>query len=106
MPRESGLYFHCQKRDTTKMHVSNKDYWHHIPAWKGVSSAVFRDPAWQERNCVTSPCELVDKLYLPSEHALDGLLRGMMKSRMSVRLTPHVIALIDWGAVAQGGVHT
>ncbi|MEG9883769.1 MAG: hypothetical protein V6Z86_03960 [Hyphomicrobiales bacterium] len=54
-------------------------YRRHIPAWKDLSNAVFRDPVRPgEKLRHLAPREPVDKLHLPSNHDLDGLSRGVI----------------------------
>ncbi|KAF9028859.1 hypothetical protein BDP27DRAFT_1535612 [Rhodocollybia butyracea] len=86
-------------------------YWHIIPTWKDVSEADFLDYGWQE-----SKDKLAAFLYnvLPEEIPYDGdapeplrqiqtrdmfvqdVLGGISLAPMSIRITPHIMSVIDW----------
>ena len=81
---------------TTGSLSTSDTYWTKIPAWETVSHATFCDSAWQERNCITNSQQLTSVLKLPATDYLHGLVEGVRKSRMAVRMTPNTVSLINW----------
>nr|OQO31488.1 hypothetical protein B0A51_01697 [Rachicladosporium sp. CCFEE 5018] len=89
-------------------------YWQHI--WKNVDQSEFLTYRWQTRNTVERPEKLLDflKTVVPEripdavksakedgrlitrEAFLEDVYNGMAKAPMSVRLTPHVLSVINW----------
>ena len=72
-------------------------FWQHIPAWREVDEATFLDHRWQDRNAVNSPKKLIAAVQeLASQGFIDDLSQGLLQAPMAVRVTPYVLALIDW----------
>lgn len=72
-------------------------FWQQIPAWKDVDEATFCDVAWQEKYAITSPQKLIDTVKeLASPDFIADFENGLHRAPMTVRLSPYVIALIDW----------
>ncbi|OQN96331.1 hypothetical protein B0A48_17587 [Cryoendolithus antarcticus] len=89
-------------------------YWQHI--WRNVDQSEFLTYRWQTRNTVDRPEKLLDflKTVVPEripdavksakedgrlitrEAFLEDVYNGMAKAPMSVRLTPHVLSVINW----------
>jgi lysine 2,3-aminomutase len=73
------------------------EFWRHIPAYQDVDQEMFLDHAWQSRNSVTSPQRLRSALgSLASEAFFEDVEKGFQRAPMSMRISPYVIALIDW----------
>jgi lysine 2,3-aminomutase len=73
--------------------------WRRIPAYAHVSAEEFASHQWQSTHCVRDPSELgrvVGELVAPG--FLADVRAGMAIAPMAVRLTPHVVSLIDWAA--------
>lgn len=73
------------------------EFWQKIPAYAQVSEAQFLDHNWQAKNSITR----VDKLLaavqtLVSEEFIKDAEAGFAKAPMSVRVSPYMMALIDW----------
>lgn len=72
-------------------------FWRSIPAWSDLPEADFLDHRWQEKNAVTRAEGLRVLLgdRLP-EAFLGDVEAGIARAPMSLRLSPYLIALIDW----------
>ncbi|MEW5855703.1 MAG: KamA family radical SAM protein [Myxococcota bacterium] len=72
-------------------------FWQQIPAWKDVDEATFLDHKWQEKHAVTTPQKLVSYVRdIVSEEFVRDVEGGFKRAPMSVRISPYVLALIDW----------
>jgi lysine 2,3-aminomutase len=72
-------------------------FWHRIPAWADVDEATFLDHRWQDKNAITSPKKLVDTVRdLASPDFIQDVEAGFAAAPMAVRISPYVLALIDW----------
>jgi lysine 2,3-aminomutase len=73
------------------------EFWRQIPAYSGVSRAEFENHLWQQRHTVTNPRQLAETL---GPLATDGFLRdlaaGMENAPMALRISPYLLALINW----------
>ena len=72
-------------------------FWRRVPAYADVTEAEFLDHAWQARHTITKPTKLLEALngLVPSEFIADAEL-GFARAPMSVRVSPYIMALIDW----------
>lgn len=73
------------------------DFWRAIPAYREIDEATFLDHIWQGQNSIKSPAELlaaVKELVEPSFY--DDLVEGFRRAPMAVRVSPYMIASIDW----------
>lgn len=78
-------------------HLRDGPFWRSIPAYAQVDEATFLDHIWQGRHSVKTPEELfatigdsVDPAFIEDARA------GFARAPMAVRVTPYLIALIDW----------
>lgn len=83
------------------------EFWRHIPAYKEVSEAQFLDHNWQAKNSVTR----VDKLLAAVAGLVDATFikdaeEGFRRAPMSVRISPYMLALIDWNAPHKDPIRT
>jgi lysine 2,3-aminomutase len=72
-------------------------FWQSIPAYAEISEERFLDHAWQSKNSITR----VDKLFetlkgTVSDDFVKDAAIGFQRAPMSVRVTPYILALIDW----------
>jgi lysine 2,3-aminomutase len=75
------------------------EFWRHIPSYKNIDTETFLDHSWQSRNAVTKPKHLLDVLgNLIPEFFYQDVQRGIQQAPMSMRVTPYIMALIDWEA--------
>jgi lysine 2,3-aminomutase len=73
------------------------EFWRAIPHYRRIDEATFLDHIWQGRHSVKSPEELlatVEELVEPS--FFDDAREGFRRAPMAVRVSPYVIASIDW----------
>lgn len=73
------------------------EFWRAIPAYKEVDEATFLDHNWQAKNSITR----IDKLLaavqgLVSAEFVRDAEEGFRRAPMSVRVSPYMLALIDW----------
>jgi len=72
-------------------------FWQRIPAWETVDEATFLDVKWQERNAITRPKKLLSTIQdLASEEFMNDVRAGFDAAPMAVRISPYLLALIDW----------
>lgn len=73
------------------------EFWRKIPAYAEVTEAQFLDHNWQAKHSVTR----IDKLLAAVKGIADDSFvkdaeEGFKKAPMSVRISPYMLALIDW----------
>ena len=75
----------------------DSEFWRQIPAWRDLDADRFGDYNWQQRNAVTTVPKLVDALgdAVPPSLVQD-IEKGLLRTRMNMRLTPYVFSRIDW----------
>ena len=87
-------------RDKTMLNhrdLRDDDFWREIPAYAQLNSDEFNDHRFQSRNCVTSLRKLQQVLGDRMDSAFYGdVEKGVMRSTMSLRISPYLISLIDW----------
>lgn len=73
------------------------DYWRAIPAYADTTVAEFGDHRWQQRKTVTNVRQLRDTLgtLVPDSFYAD-LEAGIAAAPMALRISPHLLALVDW----------
>jgi lysine 2,3-aminomutase len=70
-------------------------FWEHIP------EDTFENSLWQHKNAITHVSQLqsiLDGIAAPD--VLSDIEAGIRMVGMSIRLTPYVMSLIDWGEAA------
>lgn len=73
------------------------DYWQAIPAYAQVTAEEFGDHRWQQRHTVTNVRQLRDTLgTLVPETFYEDLAAGIAAAPMALRISPHLLALVDW----------
>ena len=73
------------------------EFWRAIPKYRDVDEATFLNHIWQGQQSIKSPEELLDtvkELVDPAFH--DDLSEGFRRAPMAVRVSPYMIASIDW----------
>ncbi len=72
-------------------------FWQRIPAYKGVDEATFLDWSWQARGSITNPAKLLAAIQDVAPKAFyDDVAAGFQKAPMALRVSPYILALIDW----------
>lgn len=75
------------------------EFWRRIPAYAEVDTETFLDHQWQARNSVTKPSRLRKTLgELVDGGFLDDVEQGFHRAPMTMRVSPYLIALMDWSA--------
>ena len=78
-------------------HLREGEFWREIPAYKEVDEAAFLDHIWQGKNSVTHPDKLLETIQdLAPAAFVDDVRDGFAKAPMSLRVSPYMIACIDW----------
>jgi lysine 2,3-aminomutase len=81
------------------MHLRQGEFWRVIPAYKDVDSDTFLNHLWQYQHSVKTPEELqrtVQDLAPPA--FIEDMRAGFHRAPMNVRVSPYMIALIDWSS--------
>lgn len=94
-----NLEINNEKPQIHKPHLNFKkgEFWRHIPAYQDVDDKLFLDHKWQMKMTITSVKKLLDTLKeIVSEEFYNDVKQGFQESPMAVRITPYVMALIDW----------
>jgi lysine 2,3-aminomutase len=72
-------------------------FWRKVPAYAEISEETFLDHSWQSKNSITRVEKLLDSLKgVVSEEFVKDAAVGFQRAPMSVRVTPYIMALIDW----------
>jgi len=74
-------------------------FWRAIPAYADVDEATFLDHIWQGRQSIKTPAELLETIKdLVPPAFFDDARAGFRRAPMAVRVSPYLIASIDWSA--------
>ena len=77
--------------------LRDDEYWRWLPGYAQVPAAQFHDHRFQAQATVTSVRQLRDVVGdLVSEAFYADAEDGVRRSTMSLRVSPHVLSLIDW----------
>ena len=73
------------------------EFWRSLPGYEAMSAEAFLDPAWQARHAVRTPGQLQAVLgpLLP-QALLEDVAEGLHHSTMNLRVTPYLLARMDW----------
>jgi lysine 2,3-aminomutase len=73
------------------------EFWRAIPKYREIGEATFLDHIWQGQNSIKSPDELLETVKELVEPAfIDDVREGFRRAPMAVRVSPYMIASIDW----------
>jgi lysine 2,3-aminomutase len=73
------------------------EFWRTIPAYEDVDEATFLDHIWQGRKSVKTPEELFETIgEIVDPTFLEDAKEGFRRAPMAVRVSPYMIALVDW----------
>jgi lysine 2,3-aminomutase len=79
-------------------HLRRDEFWRKIPAYADVNEATFLDHNWQSKNTITRIDKLLNALRdLVSPEFIADADEGFKRAPMSVRVSPYLLSLIDWG---------
>jgi lysine 2,3-aminomutase len=77
--------------------VRQGEFWRDIPKYRDVSEATFLDHIWQGQNSIKSPEELLETVKeLVEPSFFEDVRQGFHRAPMAVRVSPYMIASIDW----------
>ena len=83
------------------------EYWRSIPGFRSVGEAEFHSHQFQQRATVTSVAQLRETLgNLPGEAFYQDLSAGVRNAPMALRVSPHLLSLIDWSDPAGDPIRT
>lgn len=72
-------------------------FWRTIPAWSEIDEQTFLDFRWQEKNAITNGKRLIAAVRdLVSSEFVADVEAGFKRAPMAVRISPYLLALIDW----------
>lgn len=73
------------------------EFWRAIPAYRDVDEDTFLNHIWQGKNSITTPEKLLETIQdlAPASFIEDARL-GFRRAPMAVRVSPYMIANIDW----------
>ncbi|HEY9722221.1 MAG TPA: KamA family radical SAM protein [Oscillatoriaceae cyanobacterium] len=81
----------------THKQLRQGEFWRDLPAYKDVDEATFLSHIWQGKNSITTPEKLIETIQeVVSPDFLEDARAGFSKAPMSVRISPYMIACIDW----------
>jgi lysine 2,3-aminomutase len=73
------------------------DFWRAIPHYAEIGEDTFLDHIWQGRNSVTTPEQLFATIEgIVDPRFIDDARAGFSGAPMAVRVSPYLIAAIDW----------
>ena len=73
------------------------EFWRTIPKYVGIDEATFLSHIWQGQNSVKTPDELLETIKdLVAPEFFDDVREGFHRAPMAVRVSPYLIAMIDW----------
>jgi lysine 2,3-aminomutase len=73
------------------------EFWREIPAYKDVDEATFLSHLWQGKNSITTVEKLIETIQdLVTPDFIEDARAGFGRAPMSVRVSPYMIATINW----------
>lgn len=83
------------------------EFWRAIPAYRDIDEETFLDHIWQGKNSVMSPTKLREVVggLAPHDFFAD-VEQGFHRAPMSMRVSPYMIASIDWSEPYRDPVRT
>jgi lysine 2,3-aminomutase len=83
--------------DAAHARFDEGEFWRTISSYSGLSAETFLDPEWQGRHSVRSIEDLAAVVGQDLTPEIEADARAALaRAPMSVRLTPYIVALIDW----------
>jgi lysine 2,3-aminomutase len=77
--------------------VRQGEFWRAIPKYREIDEATFLDHIWQGQNSVKSVDELLEAVKDVVEPSFyDDVREGFRRAPMAVRVSPYMIASVDW----------
>ena len=83
------------------------EFWRAIPKYRDVDEATFLDHIWQGQNSIKSPEDLLDTVKeLVDPSFFEDVREGFRRAPMAVRVSPFMIASIDWSQPYRDPIRT
>ncbi len=83
------------------------EYWRHIPGFSQVTQTEFESHQFQQRATITSVAQLRQTLGdLPGDAFYEDLSAGIRNAPMALRISPHLLSLVDWSNAAHDPIRT
>ena len=77
--------------------VRQGEFWRAIPKYREIDEATFLDHIWQGQNSIKSADELLEAVKDVVEPSFyDDVREGFRRAPMAVRVSPYMIASVDW----------
>jgi lysine 2,3-aminomutase len=77
--------------------VREGEFWRAIPKYREIDEATFLDHIWQGQQSIKSPDELLETVKeLVEPSFFDDVRQGFARAPMAVRVSPYMIASVDW----------
>jgi len=77
--------------------IRQGEFWRGVPAYEDVDEATFLDHIWQGRHSVKTTDELFETIgAIVDPTFLEDAREGFRRAPMAVRVSPYMIASIDW----------
>jgi lysine 2,3-aminomutase len=77
--------------------VRQGEFWRTIPKYRDVDEATFLDHIWQGQQSIKSPGDLLETVKeLVEPSFFDDVREGFARAPMAVRVSPYMIASVDW----------
>lgn len=91
----------------THRDLRRDDYWRQIPAYADVDANTFHNHVFQARHTVTNVRQLQETLGgLVPESFYADVVAGLKKAPMALRISPHLLSLIDWSDPYEDPIRT
>ena len=88
--------------DISHRDLRDDEYWRAIPAYADLRADEFHEHRFQSRNSVTSLKKLREVLgSLVPEAFYRDVEQGLLRSPMSLRISPYLLSLMDWSEPAE-----
>ncbi len=73
------------------------EFWRTVPAYGEIDERTFLDHIWQGRNSIKTPDEMFETIGgMVDPTFLEDVREGFRRAPMAVRVSPYVVASIDW----------
>lgn len=73
------------------------EFWRKVPAYKNVDEETFLSHLWQGKNSITTPEKLLETIQdLAPADFIEDARAGFAAAPMAVRVSPYMVANIDW----------
>jgi lysine 2,3-aminomutase len=83
--------------DLVHRDVRRGEFWRAIPAYQDVDESTFLDHIWQGKHSITTVDRLIDTIReLVSQEFIEDARQGFLRAPMAVRISPYMIAGINW----------